>query len=42
MNDEDEAGDIDDDEVANESAKESDETQVVFLPTMVGRESTTS
>ena len=38
MNDEDGAGDIDDSEVVNESAKESDDTQVVFLPKMVGQE----
>ena len=37
MNDVDEAGDIDDNEVANESAKESDDTQVVFLPTKTKR-----
>ena len=34
MNDEDGAGDIDDSEVVNDS----DDAQVVFLPTMVGQE----
>ena len=32
MNDEDEADDIDDIEVANESAKDSDDIRVIFSP----------